>query len=249
MAGFRLRPEVRSLDLRTMPQPSVLLAIEVGEGTLCVAGPDGATHRGSVATGLVTDAFHVGGSGLELVQLRLPPPVAAPVLGVAPSELATGVVTLEELWGREAVRLGERLHEASWPERFALLDEELSRRHEAGPRLEPETTHAWDAIVRHHGRLRVEDLAADTGWSRKRLWARFRHQFGLPPKRAARLARFDRAVHRLVAGVDPATVAAENGYSDQSHLHRDVRRFAGTTPTEVAGSPWLAVDEVAWPER
>ncbi|GAA3389629.1 hypothetical protein GCM10020369_40490 [Cryptosporangium minutisporangium] len=40
--------------------------------------------------------------------------------------------------------------------------------------------------------------------------------------------------------------AAESGYADQSHLHRDVRTFAGTTPTAVAAAPWLAVDDVAW---
>jgi methylphosphotriester-DNA--protein-cysteine methyltransferase len=95
----------------------------------------------------------------------------------------------------------------------------------------------------------VVDHVDATGWSRKRLWARFRAQIGIPPKRAARLARFDEAVHRLAAGVDPAQVAAEGGYTDQSHLHREVVGFTGTTPGRVTGSPWLAVDEVAWTGR
>jgi AraC-like DNA-binding protein len=249
MAGFRLRREAGLLDLRTVPQPSVLLAVEFGERPLLVADRAGAVHRGSVAAGLSTEALRVRGSGLELVQVRLSPLVAGAVLGVPPSALDGGVVTLDELWGRDAERLRAQLQEASWPERFALLDAALARRHDAGPRLDPETAEAWDTIMRTRGRLRVEDLVDATGWSRKRLWSRFRTQIGLPPKRAAPLARFDLAGHRLAAGVRAARVAAEGGYADQSHLHRDVVGFAGATPGHLATSPWLEADEVAWPDR
>jgi AraC-like DNA-binding protein len=101
-------------------------------------------------------------------------------------------------------------------------------------------------MVTSRGQVRVEQLAAETGWSRKRLWSRFRSQIGLTPKRAAQLIRFDRAAHRLAAGHSAALVAAESGYADQSHLHRDVKTFTGVTPRVVAAAPWLAVDDIAW---
>jgi AraC-like DNA-binding protein len=101
-------------------------------------------------------------------------------------------------------------------------------------------------MVSLRGGVRVERLADEVGWSRKRLWSRFRSQIGLTPKRAAQLIRFDHVAHRLAAGDSAALVAAESGYADQSHLHRDVMAFTGVTPTAVAGAPWLAVDEVAW---
>lgn len=93
------------------------------------------------------------------------------------------------------------------------------------------TSSGWDA------------LAAEVGWSRKRLWSRFGAQLGVPPKRAAKLVRFDHAAHRLVAGEGAARVA------DQSHLHRDVVECTGVTPATLAGEPFLAVDDIAWPGR
>ncbi|XTP10664.1 helix-turn-helix domain-containing protein [Streptomyces albus subsp. chlorinus] len=69
----------------------------------------------------------------------------------------------------------------------------------------------------------------------------------MSPKRAAKLVRFDQAVHRMVQGEDAARVAADGGYFDQSHLHRDVMAFTGSTPAKVAGEPFLVVDDRAWP--
>jgi transcriptional regulator GlxA family with amidase domain len=104
-------------------------------------------------------------------------------------------------------------------------------------------------MVTSRGRVRVEQLAAEVGWSRKRLWSRFQNQISLTPKRAANLVRFDHAAHRLAAGHNAALVAVEGGFVDQSHLCRDVMAFAGVTPAAVATAPWLAVDDVAWPAR
>ncbi|CAM5715729.1 hypothetical protein SCALM49S_04688 [Streptomyces californicus] len=93
----------------------------------------------------------------------------------------------------------------------------------------------------------VDSLADEVGWSRKRLWSRFRSQLGLAPKHAARLVRFDHAARLLAAGHPAARVAASTGYADQPHLHREVRAFTGMTPTALAAAPWLAIDDVAWP--
>nr|WP_306421548.1 helix-turn-helix domain-containing protein [Actinoplanes campanulatus] len=79
-------------------------------------------------------------------------------------------------------------------------------------------------------------MAGEVGWSRQRLWSRFRSQLGVVPKRAARLARFDHATHLLAAGQPIAGVATAAGYADQSHLHRDAREFTGLTPAAVAAA-------------
>ena len=244
MAGFRAR-STDLVDLQVVPYPAVTLVIDLCDG-IVVDDASGQPKRGSVVAGLAPGGVRGRGRGIECLQVRLSPVVAHAVLG-ASSELGGTVVALDDLWGRDAARTQEQLRAArSWDDRFAIAEAALARRLEAGRAVDPEVAFAWRQMAATQGRVRVERLAAETGWSRKRLWSRFRSQIGLTPKRAAQLVRFDHAAHRLAAGHSAALVAAESGYADQSHLHRDVMTFAGVTPTAVAIAPWLAVDDIAW---
>jgi AraC-like DNA-binding protein len=248
MAGFRDRG-MTPAGHRAIPHPGVTLALEFGTGPLIVDDAAGRQQRGSLVAGLGfgPGPVWVRGENFEAVQVRLSPVVARAVLGVSPADLDGAVVALDDLWGREASRIREQLADvSSWEDRFALTDALLARRREAGSPVDPEVAWAWHRIVVSRGLVRVDKLAAELGWSRKRLWSRFYTQIGLPPKRAAKLVRFDHAAHRLVAGDGPARVAADGGYADQPHLHRDVIAFTGVTPATVAGEPWLAVDDIAW---
>jgi AraC-like DNA-binding protein len=245
MAGFRAR--ARDLvDLRTVPYPAITVVVDFGDGPLVVDDGSGRQQRGSVVAGLAPGNVRVRGRDIECLQMRLSPVVAHAVLGATP-ELGGTVVALEDLWGRDATRTQEQLRAAaSWDDRFVIAEAALARQHEAGRAVDPEVAFVWGQMVTGRGRVRVDQLAAEVGWSRKRLWSRFRSQVGITPKRATQLVRFDHAAHRLAEGVSAALVAAESGYVDQSHLHRDVMTFAGVTPTAVAVAPWLAVDDVAW---
>jgi AraC-like DNA-binding protein len=251
MAGFRDRGTTPA-GHRAIPHPAVTLVLEFGDGPLIVDDAAGRQLQGNLVAGLGFGAggFHVRGENFAAVQVRLSPLVARAILGVSPADLSAAVAPLDDLWGAEAPRIAEQLSVAScWDERFALTEALLARRRQAGPSVDREVAWAWEQILVSQGRVRVDRLAGDVGWSRKRLWSRFQSQIGLPPKRAATLVRFDHAAHRLAAGDDAARVAADAGYADQSHLHRDVVAFTSATPATVAGEPWLAVDDLAWPDR
>jgi AraC-like DNA-binding protein len=250
MAGFDHRPSVGPVDLRPLPLPAVTLVLDIGEHPVVVDDVAvGARRRGSLVVPLAPGPIRAHGSGFHCMQVRLSPLLAQSVLGAPAAALDGAVVELADLWGDAAAR---RLEDAlrattSWERRFEIVDTALARRHVAQPGPPAEVAHAWQQILDARGQLTIEHLAAGTGWSRKRLWSRFRDLVGIGPKRAAMLARFDYAAHRLAAGVGPAQVAAESGYVDQSHLNREVRSFTGATPTAVADAPWLAVDDIAWP--
>ncbi|WP_024799818.1 helix-turn-helix domain-containing protein [Nocardia sp. BMG51109] len=246
MAGFRGRAD-GLIDLRMVPYPALTVFIDFGDALL-TDDAGGERRRGSVVVGMAPDSVFRGcGRDIDLLQLRLSPPVAHAALGAC-SELGGTVVALEDLWGRDAGRIRERLHAAgSWDERFTIAQAAIARRGASGRAVDPEVAFAWRRMAMSRGRIRVEHLAAEVGWSRKRLWSRFGSQIGLTPKRAATLIRFDHAAHRLAAGHSAALVATDCGFVDQSHLNRDVMAFAGMTPTAVACAPWLDVDDVAWP--
>ncbi|MFD8008699.1 helix-turn-helix domain-containing protein [Streptomyces sp. NPDC058955] len=250
MAGFRVPGPIAG-GLRMIPHPAVMLMLEFGAGSSTVDDGAGRRQPGSLVAG---PGFGAGGgvrargTHVECVQVRLSPVIAGTILGARPTELAGTMVSLDDLWGREAARIRERLGEIpSWEDRFAWTDALLARRYEARPPVDPAVAWAWNRIVAGGGLVRVEDLAAELGWSRKLLWSRFTAHLGMPPKRAAKLVRFDRAVHRMVAGEGAARVAADGGYCDQSHLHRDIVEFTGATPTAVVHEPFLTVDRRAWP--
>lgn len=244
MAGFTGRAG-DLVDLRVIPHPAFTLFIDFGDG-LVVDDQRGGRIRGAGVMGLAPARLRGLARDLDCLQVRLSPIVARALLG-ASSELSGAVVDLEEVWGRDAIRLREQLLERrSWADRFAITHAALSRRLDGGHGVDPEVARSWERMLTAHGRVRVERLAADVEWSRKRLWSRFRSQIGITPKRAAQLIRFDHAAHRLAAGQPAASVAADSGFADQSHLHRDTAALTGLTPSALAASRWLSVDDVAW---
>ncbi|MEV0646346.1 AraC family transcriptional regulator [Phytomonospora sp. NPDC050363] len=247
MAGFGHRGQALA-DITMVAHPSVTLLVDLSEEPGTVFEASGRHVRGSVVAGLAPGDLRVSGRGArECLQIRLDPVVAAAVFG-ASTDLGGTLLSLADVWGPDAGRVEDRLRAAaSWDERFTLAAGILARRLDARPPVDPEVVHAWRRMSAGRGQVRVDDLAGEVGWSRKRLWSRFRAQLGIAPKRAARLVRFDHAAHLLAAGRCAAGVAAESGYADQSHLHREVKAFTGLTATAVGAAPWLAIDEVAWP--
>ena len=149
-----------------------------------------------------------------------------------PRELTDRHVNLDELWGRRARELRERLCAATTTEqRFVILEAELaSRLHQR--QAHPAVPYALRALTRPEAR--VAEIAKVTGLSRRRLIEVFTTTVGLTPKRFGRIARFHRAAALARSpGFDWTRVAHECGYYDQAHLIRDFRELAQVAPTDL----------------
>lgn len=230
MAGFRV-PRPPAEGLRVVPHPDVMLIVEFGASLSTVEDGAGRHYRGSLVAG---PGFGSGGGvrawggeHVECVQVRLSPVIAGAVLGAGTAELAGSPASLDDVWGRKAAQIREQLAGIpSWEDRFALMEALLVRRLRERAPVDPAVAWAWNRIAVSRGLVRIEDVAVDLGWSRKRLWSRFRSHLGIAPKSAARLVRFDHAVHRLIAGEGAARVAADGGPlgADQGRPRRPARR-------------------------
>ncbi|RZQ62962.1 helix-turn-helix domain-containing protein [Amycolatopsis suaedae] len=227
LVGYRDRAG-RGLDMRVLPSPKVTIVL-VFDGELRIDRTR--PVEAGIASGVGVNSVRVDGRDVACVDIHLSPLAAHSVLGGAGAELAGTVVGFEDLWGAEGRRLRAELEAAPrWDERFRRLRMVLAGKLDTNRPVDPEVAFAWRGLVATGGRGRIGDLAAETGWTRKRLWSRFTAQIGVTPKRAAKIVRLAPAIEAITEGIPAADVALRYGYADQSHLTRDLRELAGYTP-------------------
>lgn len=197
---------------------------------------DLATAEGAVIGTMTHSILTLPGPRADLLGVRFRPG-AAPAFLDAPARGATDErIALDALWGGFARELAERLSEArSTAVRLGLLDRELVARLERTERLNAVALHAVALVVSTQGEIRVDDLAERVGLGTRQLERVFHELVGVSPKLFARIARFRALTDALRAQPAPrwAELALRLGYYDQAHLVRDVRAFAGVTPTEL----------------
>ncbi|MGH9245379.1 MAG: helix-turn-helix domain-containing protein [Acidimicrobiales bacterium] len=237
--GYRLVGFAAGLH-RGLPSRHMTFIVSVGGDIDVVAQTDPAQppqRYGCVVSGLQASSALIAHDGnQEGVAIELTPLGSRALFGMPAGELWNVSLELADVIGAAGRELWERLQVTDrWDERFAACDAVLSRL--AGDDVAPrELTFAWEAVVASGGGRSVGDLAHEVGWSRQHLARRFRNEFGLGPKLAARVVRFERArrmLQAIPAFVSIAQVAAACGYYDQAHLDRDFAQLAGCTPTQL----------------
>ncbi|MFF2198006.1 helix-turn-helix domain-containing protein [Streptomyces sp. NPDC058157] len=229
-------------QVRLVPTGHVIMTLSLAEPfsqirRLGTPGP-GTGRIGSAVVGMEDRpawCVHPGGRQ-EIIRVEFTPLGAYRLLALPMRELTNQVVELDDVLGREAGVLVERLAAArGWAARFDLLDALLLARLGRGPEPAPEVDHAWRLLTDSAGGVPIARLADEVGWSRSYLVRRFTEQVGLTPKTSARVLRFHRAAQLLTGGpVDLARLAAGCGFYDQAHLTREFRALAGLTPGRMA---------------
>ena len=162
-----------------------------------------------------------------------------PWLGERMAGLSDRIIALADAVGDGALALRERLlNTSSLEARFELVERWLISRLRPRAIVHPAVRWAVDRIAASGGRVPIEELAVQTGFTRKHLGNLFQQQVGLSPKSLARVHRFRGALamlNRSNGEVPWAALAEQCGFYDQSHLINEFRRFTGFSPAELAG--------------
>lgn len=168
------------------------------------------------------------------------PGAAGAVLGVSMEELTDRHVALDAFWGTRSVDLHHRLMAAAEPnEVFRILEQSLSARIRRPFLIHPAVAHALALRPADASSLtRVADVQRTSGYSPRHFIGLFRAAVGLNPKHYYRIQRFNSAARNIAAGERQGLshIAAAAGYSDQAHLTREFREFAGVPPTRYRPS-------------
>jgi transcriptional regulator GlxA family with amidase domain len=84
------------------------------------------------------------------------------------------------------------------------------------------------------GQMRIRDLAQSCSLSVRQFERRFKQLTGFTPKLLARLIRFEALRDQLLrtATTRHPDLAYDFGYTDQIHMIRDFKAFAGWTPMQ-----------------
>jgi AraC-like DNA-binding protein len=196
--------------------------------------------REAVVVGAMTRPIMVppiGGAGLVGVRFR--PGMATAFLAMPAAALTDDRAPLDAIW-RDGAAVADYVGSVVDTERaVSRLADTLMARLPRTAAVPPDLVAAVEQVMAHGGRIDISRLAASLGVTRQHLARRFAAHVGVTPKMFCRVVRLWQVLRSPRTGrVNWAALAADLGYSDQSHLVSEFRALTGLTPTRwVAGRP------------
>ena len=188
-----------------------------------------------------TGAFHTRAEGpLVVVGMGLQPAGWSALLGIDASAMINRVIDGHAAFGASIDLAGAAMAAVSGVDaRVAIAADFVRRSLNAGSANLLTFVAQIDAWLADSPSPDLEDLVAATGLSRRQVERRCNALYGAPPKVLARKYRALRAASALASGAATLEALLAEGFYDQSHLIRELKRFTGMTPRQMRESPTL----------
>ena len=169
---------------------------------------------------------------VEIIGVRFRPAGTFAFLGLPAKELTGAIVSLDSVSARlHRLILDRVMGRVSFTSQLTALETILSSQLGAGQPVRQNVEAAVRVMEKTSGNVSVSALQRMVGVGSRTLEREFDRAVGLPPKMLCRILRFQ-TVFQAIERHDVrgwAAVAAECGCTDQAHLIRDFREFAGET--------------------
>lgn len=162
--------------------------------------------------------------------VRFAPGVTPKFLNVGADELVDGEINLLDLMPNAAALFEQILSQSACSHKAALFEKFFEGKVISG--LSPLTSWAMQTICQKNGNVRISELEARTGYSRRTLLRRFTGDIGMSIKTFSRIVRGQSAIHNINYRnkVVLSDLACELGFSDQAHFQREFKKLISTTP-------------------
>lgn len=175
-------------------------------------------------------------TAISVLGVQFKPGGASAFLRLPADELQDSELSLDLVWGAEAVDLRGRLSaETSLTTRFDLVERFLRARFNPERTPHPAVLFALSQLRAAQGPS-IAEVSDQLALSRTRFNQVFRASVGLSPKQYQRVWRFQFALRQIERSGDGqrsvrwSEIAATCGFYDQAHLTREFHLCAGMTP-------------------
>ncbi|MEQ1724468.1 MAG: helix-turn-helix domain-containing protein [Sphingopyxis sp.] len=188
-----------------------------------IIGPSSGTIRG------------IGHGPMRVVGAGLLPSAWAVLMGADAQHWADRAFDAEQIVGVRARALYDAIHAKDDTARhFALICDFIAdiadSTHDAGATAFIRIVDAW---LSERIDPEINALVDRTGLGMRQIERLSKRYYGLPPKTLARKYRALRAAAALARGDDLDALGLGETFYDQSHLIREMKRFAGLTPEQI----------------
>lgn len=168
-------------------------------------------------------------------------------LNAAASELTDGCESAHGLLRFELASLSEII---SSGDVFLQLDEVLERFVIKHPPTRSKIDDVIQFVEAAKGTVQIRDTAGLFGKSNRQFQRVFLETVGITPKLFSKIVRFQHASTLMMnSSLSLAHIAAECGYSDQSHMTHDFNHLASKPPAALVRSDVVFLQDLLHPSR
>jgi len=175
----------------------------------------------------------------SMIAFQLYPLASKLLFGVDPKKLNDDCYDLSNIQGATIENPVEALAHSDISVQMKLIAQFLSKlAREKGMEEYQELQRAIQMITDNKGIMAIQELARCLHTNERTLRRKFKDYVGISPKKFAKIIQFQSSLDQISTGdfSKLTDVVYENGYADQSHFIRNIKKFTGKRPLQLKNS-------------